>query len=366
MTELSENKYNSTVGRDERKLKLWRNAGLLLTYKCNAACEFCYYCCSPQNTGLMSVDTAITAWQGIKKLAGEPGTSTSSAEPKIHLTGGEPFLYFDRLCEILEAAKKENLGEVDLIETNGYWAPTNGIGTSPGEPGSARQIDFIKDRLKKLDALGMRRLKISCDPFHQEYVDIEPVRLLARVGAELLGSDRVMVRWQKYMSEPVKMKGISQDELNKNYLQAMEDYPARLTGRAAGKLAKLREGRTIEELSTLNCSGAFLGAKGIHIDPFGNVFSGTCSGIILGNVNETGLDQMWRQFDPRQKEFISVLFKSGPAGLLQEAKKAGYKPKESYADKCHLCTSIRQFFLEAGSYKETIGPKQCYEKRPNE
>jgi organic radical activating enzyme len=340
MTELNENIYNSTVDRDQRKLKIWRNAGLLLTYKCNAACEFCYYCCSPSNTGLMTVETATAAWQGIKKLAGNEG--------RIHLTGGEPFLYFERLCEILEAAQKENLGKADLIETNAYWA------TSEKE---------IRDRLRRLDELGMQKLKISCDPFHLEYVDIEPVRLLAKVATELLGKDRVMVRWGKYLDEPVKMKNTSRSELEQNYLKAMEDYPARLTGRAANKLAELREGKTIEELSKLNCSGAFLGAKGVHIDAFGNVFSGTCSGIILGNVNPgaPGLDQIWRQFDPREKELISTLFESGPTGLLDEAIKAGYKPRETYADKCHLCTSIRQFFLEKGMYKEVIGPRECYE-----
>jgi organic radical activating enzyme len=343
MTELTENKYNSTISRDQRKMKIWRNAGLLLTYKCNAACEFCYYCCSPTNTGLMTVETAIAVWRGIKKLAGDTA--------KIHLTGGEPFLYFERLCEILEAAKKENLGEADIIETNGYWATDE---------------EQIKDRLSRLDKLGMRRLKISTDPFHLEYVDIEPVRLLAKVGAELLGRYRIMVRWEKYLEQPVQMKNISRSELERNYLRAMEEYPARLTGRAAGKLgslAALKKGKTIEELSKLNCSGAFLGAKGVHIDPFGNVFSGTCSGIILGNVNPgaPGLDQIWRQFDPQEKELISTLFESGPTGLLDEAIKAGYKPRETYADKCHLCTSIRQFFLEKGMYPEVVGPKECYE-----
>ena len=43
MIELSENVYNSRLSRSEPKFKLWRSAGLLLTYKCNCACEFCYY-----------------------------------------------------------------------------------------------------------------------------------------------------------------------------------------------------------------------------------------------------------------------------------------------------------------------------------
>lgn len=128
----------------------------MLTYKCNCRCEFCYYRCGPEKGGVMAVDTAINAWRGLKNIAGD--------EAKIHITGGEPFLYYEHLLEILKAAKRENLGLIDLIETNGFWAVDDKI---------------IERRLKELDELGMQRLKISCDPFHQEYVDIELVRRLA-------------------------------------------------------------------------------------------------------------------------------------------------------------------------------------------
>jgi MoaA/NifB/PqqE/SkfB family radical SAM enzyme len=210
----------------------------------------------------------------------------------------------------------------------------------------------------------MQKLKISCDPFHLEYVDIEAIKLLAKVGGELLGSNRVMVRWEKYLDEPVSSFTAENAEAakNKRYIDALNDYPCRFTGRAAGKLSKLKEGKSIEELSKQNCCGAFLGAKGVHIDPFGNVFSGTCSGIIVGNVNEQPLDEIWKNFEPRAKEMICVLFESGPAGLLEEAKKAGYVPQQTYADKCHLCTSVREFFLAKCKYPSIVGPKQCYEE----
>ena len=57
---------------------------------------------------------------------------------------------------------------------------------------------------------------------------------------------------------------------------------------------------------------------------------------------------------------INALFNSGPAGLLDEAIKPGYKPKERYAGKCHLCTNIRQFFFDKGFYQTVIGPAECY------
>ena len=114
----------------------------------------------------MPVDTAISCWESLKSLAGDAA--------KIHLTGGEPFLYWDHLKQILLEAKKQGLGQVDLIETNGFWATDEKI---------------ITERLKTLDKLGMLRLKISCDPFHQEYVDIKLVQKLAQIGAKVLGDD---------------------------------------------------------------------------------------------------------------------------------------------------------------------------------
>ena len=136
MIELSENIYNSNVSRNEPKFKLWRSAGLLLTYKCNCACEFCYYNCCPVKKGLLPVDTAISAWQSLKILAGDSA--------KIHITGGEPFLYWEKIQEILEEAQNQKLGKVDLIETNGFWATDEKV---------IRQR-LIKNDLMALDYLG--------------------------------------------------------------------------------------------------------------------------------------------------------------------------------------------------------------------
>jgi hypothetical protein len=337
MIELSENIYNSKTTRSEPKFKLWRSAGLMLTYKCNCSCEFCYYNCDPDKGGLMPVDIAVNAWQSLKILAGD--------RAKIHITGGEPFLYWDHLLEILEQAQRQNLGKVDLIETNGFWATSEKI---------ARQ------RLKRLDELGMNRFKISTDPFHQEYVDIGPVRRLAEIARDTLGSGRVLVRWRKYLDDPTEMKILSPAEREQVYLGAMKDYPCRFTGRAAGKLAGLVASKTIESLAGLNCKSDFLSAKGVHIDPFGNVFSGTCSGIIVGNVGQIPLENIWKRFDPCSSGLIGTLFEKGPYGLLAEAEKQGYKRAEFYAGKCHLCTSIRQFFLDNGLKKHVIGPDECY------
>jgi hypothetical protein len=353
MTELSENAYNKTLSRNEPKFKLWSNAGLLITYKCNCSCEFCYYHCSPDKGGLMPIDMAINAWQSLKNLAGK--------NAKVHLTGGEAFLYWEHLEQILIEAQKQNLGKVDLIETNGFWA-----------------IDDIitRQRIKRLDELGMNRLKISVDPFHQEYVDIELVQRLAAISKEILGNERVLVRWEKYLENTIDLKNIS-PALYQNgsgpfarmqeYIKAIKEYPCRFTGRAAGKLAEAVASKPAETFAPENCQSSFLGAKGVHIDPFGNVFSGTCSGIIFGNVNNAEthgraslLENIWKDFTPENNEITNILFNSGPFGLLEKAERLGYKKLPFYAAKCHLCTHIRQFLFDKNIDKSTIGPAECY------
>jgi organic radical activating enzyme len=340
MYSLSQNVYNQNTARIEPKFKLWRSAGLLLTYKCNCACEFCYYNCSPEKNGLMSVDMAISAWQSLRVLAGD--------DARIHITGGEPFLYWDQLQQILEQARRLNLGKVDLIETNGFWAT--------GE-------EVVRQRLKTLAKLGMQRLKISTDPFHQEFVDIEPVRRLARIAMEILGERRTLVRWQAYLKRPVEMKNLSASEREERHIRAIQDYLCRFTGRAAGRLAGLVAKDTLENIAQAHCKEAFLGAKGVHIDPYGNVFSGTCSGIIIGNVSQSPLEQMWQQFHPANNEVLNTLFTLGPSGLLSRAENLGYRKANLYAGKCHLCTSIRQLFFDKGVEKSIVGPKECYCER---
>ncbi len=337
MTELSDNLYNRQVARHQPKLKLWSSAGLMLSYKCNCACEFCYYNCGPDKGGLMSVDTAIGAWAALRALAGDSA--------RVHLTGGEPFLYWDRLVEILEEANSRGLGGAELVETNGFWA---------------RQHRTVIERLETLNALGIRRLKISTDPFHQEHVGIEPVRLLARTAEEVLGAARVQVRWREYLDRPAGIAGVPAEQRWVRLVAAAREHPCRFTGRAAGRLAQTLASERVESLASANCGKAFLGAKGVHIDPFGNVFSGTCSGIIIGNVNERPLDELWSQFEPGRCELIGTLFSRGPAGLLQRAVEAGYAPAPFYADKCHLCTSIRQFFVDNGIAGHVLGPAECY------
>ncbi len=334
---LNDNTYNKTTAPNEPKLKLWTSMGLLLTYRCPAQCEFCYYNCSPEKSGLMSIENAIAAWQGLIRLAGE--------HAKIHITGGEPFLYWEHLQQLLSTAAKLNLGPVDMIETNGYWA--------------INRTEII-ERLDFLNSHNVHRLKISYDPFHAEFVDYNKVKLLYEIACQTLGTDRVRFRWQQYLKNPPQIASLSEEQKLSLFLDSYRQYPFRFTGRAAGRLAQAVSDKKFEQISAENCRKAFLDSKSVHIDPFGNVFNSVCSGIIIGNIGEKPLDALWQTFNPANEEFLDVLFNNGPVGLLEKATKLGYKKCRLYANKCHLCTDLRQFFFDKGLLGQIISPKDCY------
>jgi hypothetical protein len=285
----------------------------------------------------MSVETAVSAWRGLEDLAGP--------RARVHITGGEPFLYFDRLCEIMLHAKNNRLRPAETIETSAAWATDDRT---------------IAQRLALLDDLGFDRLKISWDPFHAEFVEKDSVHRLFDNATRILGPDRVLVRWQKYLQQPVKSCSDTDGDWPQTCLSAVNDYPCRFTGRAARTIAELFASKTIESIASENCASDFLSAKGIHIDPFGNVFSGLCSGINLGNVNSTPLPEMWRRFDPSTRDFFTALFHSGPAAFLPQAIDLAYAGPALYADKCHLCTALRDFFFDNNRYKTIIAPAECY------
>ena len=285
----------------------------------------------------MSVDTAIQSWQGLVRLAGD--------KAKVHITGGEPFLYFDRLTEILTQASRLGLTPLDSLETNaGVWSNES----------------ELRNQLRLLDDLGLERLKVSWDAFHEEFIDIDKVRRFIHIAHDIFGSDRVLVRWQKHLAKPTGIREQSPKSQKAILLEALDQDSCRFTGRAAEMLAPLIARLAAEDFQGRHCQKALLGSKGVHIDPYGNVFNGQCSGMILGNVNQTPLDALWQGFEPNRADFWKVLYENGPLGFVETALKSGFELRDKYASKCHLCTDIRRFFFDKGIDSAIIGPNDCY------
>ncbi len=335
-----ENAYNKTITRSDPKFKLWRSVGIMLTYRCPAACGCCYVFSAPdiETAGEISFELAYGTWQATMELAGEGGS--------VHLTGGEPFLHYELLKKLLGQAQKDGLSGLEKIETNGAWCVDD---------------ELTHKRFSELGELGISKLQISTDIYHQQYVPTENLQRAIRIATEVYGEEKVQVRWRNFAEEPVHSELMNKEELREAFKAALSEIPERMVGRAAEVLAPLVEKKDYDSLAGKNCFQSHLGAKGVHIDGWGNVFSSTCIGIITGKVSEGySLKDLWLAYDFNKHAIWSVLTSGGPWQLAEEAKKLGFVPEDGYASKCHLCYCVRKWLFMNGHYPDELGPAICY------
>jgi len=214
-----------------------------------------------------------------------------------------------------------------------------------------------------LDALGVRRLVVSTDVFHQEFVPPERVRRCVEIGRAVFGSGRVIVRWWDFLQNPVEAGRLDSAERARAFRAALARHKDRLAGRAAEQLAPLLECRPAEAFAGQNCVKEVLQSQHVHVDPYAHVFPGTCAGIILGRAGERTVADIWQELRAHWREHavVAAVAAGGSYELLQRAKALGYEERPGgYASKCHLCTHVRRFLFERGVWPEFIGPGECY------
>ena len=288
----------------------------------------------------MPIDEALAYWRGLRRLAGD--------EAPVHLAGGEPFLHWEHLLALCRAARDAGLTPIEKIETNAYWC-TN--------------ANRVRERLADLKDCGLDMFVVSSDAFHQEFVPMDRVRLAVTIGRKILGKSGVRVRWRDWYNSPTDVQGLLPHERTAFLVEAFKQGRDRKTGRAASQLAPLLEGKPAEALGGWPCRKKLLGSRHVHIDPYGNVFSGVCTGIILGNAQSPSLDKLWEHFSQTwpQRPVFRTLVEEGPVALIDSAIRLGYEPLPGgYAGKCHLCTHVREFLFHQNAFPDELGPVECY------
>ncbi len=223
----------------------------------------------------------------------------------VHIGGGEPFGDFDRLLAVVRAARPAGLDGIGYVETNGFWAADESA---------------VRVRLTALAEAGMRQLSISADPYHQEFVPPDRVRLLYETARAVLGPRGVRVRRWKWLKEGTDVSRLTEAERQDLFRTFLRRYPERMTGRAAECLAPLADRVPIEALPHDDCRRAILESGHVHVDPAGWVYPGTCAGIVLGRAGpDHPLDAVLCEWRPSADPVASALVAGGPAHLLDEA-----------------------------------------------
>lgn len=321
-------------------VKYWSFAGLMLTYECEARCASCYVCGAPGRPGRMGVDEALAAWRGL--------IDACPHGCRVHLTGGEPFSDWPALIRLCRRAAELGLAPLQKVETNAAWAAD--------EP-------LVRDRLCALDEAGMGMLAISADPYHQQFIPIERARLAARIATDVLGADRVRVRWADWLADGFDTCGMDDSQraaLFVHYAAAGRD---RLSGRAAHMLAPHLPLRAAEAFAESTCREPLLRSRHVHVDPRGRIMPGTCAGIVLGRLGRDTVADLWRRLDAdhADRPVVGTLARAGPVGLMRLARRAGFRAAAGYAEKCHLCWDVRRFFVSGGMHHDELGPAWLYQ-----
>lgn len=337
---------------DAPRLATWTYAGLMVTYWCNAKCAFCYVYSGPDRGGELPVERALEMWRGLDRIAARAGKRM-----RIHLAGGEPFGNWPHLLAIVRAAGAAGLSRLEKIETNGYWAVSDGL---------------TRARLEQLDALGIEHLLVSADVYHQEFIPLERVARLVRIARQVLGPARVKVRWwERLQSHAGPPTGQPRHSPGRNcaegqaalFERALQRHEDRLTGRAADRLSIFYERHPAQHFAEEHCAREILGSQHVHVDPHGNVFPGVCAGIVFGNTSQEQIEDLWVRVgrEWRTNPVLRAVVGGGSHALMRAAEQLGYRPlPEGYANKCHLCTHVRQYLVERGGWEEWLGPRECY------
>lgn len=313
----------------------------MLTQWCNASCASCYLGCHPGRGEEMSADEAIRLWGEL--------VDACPHGCRIHLTGGEAFGRWDRLIDLCRRAARRGLGPLENVETNAFWASDEAV---------------VRDRLTALDAAGLGKLVISTDPYHQQYVPIERARLAASVATEVLGPDRLQVRWRDWLTDGFGTGELGEHDRAVLFVRYAADGRDRMNGRAAAALAPSLADKTVDQLADQPCRQALLRSRQVHIGAGGWIMPGTCAGILLGWADEgRSVGDCWRRLaaDHADRPIVAALAERGPVGLLEIARDEGFAPAELYAGKCHLCWEIRRRLQGSGRHRQELGPAGIYE-----
>ncbi|NQU76780.1 MAG: hypothetical protein HQ546_10760 [Planctomycetes bacterium] len=267
---------------------------------------------------------------------------------QIHLTGGEVFGRFEHLLAVCAEGQRRGLQGLQAVETNAFWATS---------------VEVIRSRLTALDDLGIGRLTISTDPYHQQYVSIDQPRLLAEIGKEVLGHQRVRIRWEDWLNEGYSTDHMSQDALHQVFIDYAARGRDRFTGRAVDGLDAKTSLKPASAFDGDHCGQRLLRGKHVHISPTGEVWPTTCVGITVGNALDQPISQIWAALNEPalQGPIVGPLIASGPCSLLALSEQRGYSPRaQGYASKCQLCYDVRRHLHQLPELARFLAPASVY------
>ncbi len=319
------------------KVQRLNAGGIVPTYRCTAACRHCLYGCSGKSDGRY-IDGDESA-RLCRTLVGMGCRS-------VHIGGGEPFLQFDALLQLVREVNASGL-HLEYIETNAYWC-------KPAD------IADAADKLARLREAGAECLLISVDPFHLEYVPLERPLALAelcrRVGMDyFVWQQRYVSALSKLDRSRVYKRQELEEILGKNYVfDIANSYGLSYNGRALNIAREYLPKKPHADYLHAPPCRELLGTNHYHADYNCNFIPPGCTGIAVA------LEDL-HDISAEKYPVFTTLAEQGVAALLQYAQGAGFTPSpEGYVSKCDLCYACRKYLLTNKPSRD-IYPEHYYQ-----
>ncbi len=285
---------------DAARLDTWY---LQLTDRCTHACPHCFSSCSPAGRAVVSFPLA-RKW--IHHMA-------TVAPKRIVFTGGEPFLYFPVLRNLVHEASTRQLWPA--VWTNGYWITG---------------LEEFRLSLRYLADVGLRQLILSSDVFHGDQPFTPMADQLAPVATEL----GVELRFARVAPK--------EPHAPPDYL--FEDHhilegPVMFRGRAATECVAHQARWRLDDFDACPFLD-FQSPRSLYLDARG--FINICPGLPLADLKAVSLKKFFADFDLERHPFARAIAAGGPRRLAADFGLDGEDVPRGFVDFCHACWTLRQ------------------------
>lgn len=328
------------------------SGGIFLSYKCSSECKHCMYACSPR------CEADWLSHNDAERVLAQLSNAFEKSYPSrfervglnvgLHFTGGEPFLNFSLLLDLVKIANRLEIPST-FVETNCFWSIDD---------------ETTDEKLKQLKDAGLDGILISVNPFILEYVPFERTRRAIKISKEVFGPN-VMVYQESFhrQFEGLDINGNSPFEAylqraGARGLQSVELIPM---GRACYQLGHLFRKHPPDRFFEESCKEELTRPWHIHVDNYCNYMTGYCGGISLGDARD--IDSICQGIDLDDHPVIARLVSLKGIEELHRfgVKEFGYRElEEGYISKCHLCVDIRKHVSEQTHEFKELRPSGFY------
>ena len=292
-----------------------------MTYNCTGRCR--HYSVGDRING---ADRSHVEYQRVKGLLKE--VIDMYPVHSVMCFGGEPLLYPDDVCGIMQEATECGILLREII-TNGYFS---------------KDESRIAEVVSSLEKAGVSQILLSVDAFHQEVIPLEPVYTFAKEAARSSIEIKLQPAWlvneqaDNIYNDSTReiLNGFT--DLNIPINQGNDIFPS---GNAALNLSEYYVKKPVDlgqQCGQAPYTDRLDDLRTVSITPNGDLYA--CC-FVVGNVYRESVTDIISRYNPHDNEMMSALLNGGLPELMELAKIRGIEvdPAEHYSA-CGICREI--------------------------